>query len=216
MEGMILRGISGDEFKEKLEKIGLTSRQLATLSGIDHHCIESIMLGLEEASPVIHAILSLWSAAGAKARQKASVILASASPRGIAEEWRVISGASRYEVSDMGRVRRVSLGAGAMPGHILRPTEGVGGHLKVTVYCDDGNQWRTTVHHLVAITFIGLPPSPGLHVLHNDGKSWNCTATNLRWGTPLENARDRSWHFRYGRKPRDVRDACATYTLTEN
>lgn len=52
---------------------------------------------------------------------------------------------------------------------------------------------RSTVHRLVARTFLG-PRPPGMEVRHLDGDRANPALTNLAYGTPRENARDRIAH----------------------
>lgn len=53
------------------------------------------------------------------------------------------------------------------------------------------------VHRLVLLAFKGLPPKD--HVsCHNNGDKTNNKASNLRWGTDLENARDTAEHAKQG------------------
>lgn len=49
------------------------------------------------------------------------------------------------------------------------------------------------VHLLVLETFVG-PRPPGMVARHLDGNNLNNTLRNLRWGTPQQNAADRTTH----------------------
>jgi hypothetical protein len=50
-----------------------------------------------------------------------------------------------------------------------------------------------SVHRLVLSAFVGDCP-PGMVGCHNDGDKSNNRVSNLRWGTPKENARDMIAH----------------------
>ncbi|AXV72811.1 hypothetical protein CJO75_01120 [Ralstonia solanacearum] len=54
---------------------------------------------------------------------------------------------------------------------------------------------KTGIHRLVALTFLGPPPSRQHEVAHNDGNRANNIVTNLRWATHAENVADT---FRHG------------------
>lgn len=85
------------------------------------------------------------------------------------ETWRPIPGCRQYEVSKNGYVRHRSRGHALTAGALLKPTAQRYGHLSVTVYRDDGTPWRASVHRLVALAFIGPPPSPQHLVCHKNG-----------------------------------------------
>lgn len=77
-------------------------------------------------------------------------------------------------------------------GRPLTPQANVHGYLVVSIW--DGQTWRTrTVHSIVCETFHGLRPE-GLLALHNNGDQLDCRAENLRWGTSVDNAADRTAH----------------------
>lgn len=68
---------------------------------------------------------------------------------------------------------------------------------------------KTGIHRLVALSFLGPPPSPLHEVAHNDGDRNNNALTNLRWATHAENVADCIRHgtarvpaFRGQRHPR--------------
>lgn len=81
-----------------------------------------------------------------------------------------------------------------------------------------GGKRRTYVHILVAESFVGPKPFKGAVVRHKDGKSSNNAASNLEWGTHLENEMDKkkhgSWNSRYGGKlTNDQRKSIRTRAL---
>ena len=103
------------------------------------------------------------------------------------EEWRGVVGVEDiYQVSDMGRIRRIGAGRGARPGHTLSPTKGGtnGKYLKVIL----GRLWgRYYVHRMVAQAFHGDPPSSAHEVNHLNGDTHDNRACNLQWVTRSEN-----------------------------
>ena len=57
-----------------------------------------------------------------------------------------------------------------------------------TLYSTSSGPKRQRVHRLVALAFLGGPPSPERsHVNHKDGDKENNTVTNLEYVTPAEN-----------------------------
>jgi hypothetical protein len=104
------------------------------------------------------------------------------------EAWRPVLGYEGwYEVSDLGRVRRVRAGPATRPGRILRPHLGGVGYPQV---CLSRNNEHLTqsVHRLVALAFLPRE-SPNQRVNHIDGVKVHAAARNLEWVTDLENHR---------------------------
>lgn len=96
-----------------------------------------------------------------------------------------------YEISNLGRLRRIKPGHHTRPGLVLRvrqvghPRAGYPGvHLR-----HNGERQSKTIflHVLVAKAFLGPKPTPTHQVNHIDGNKWNSSATNLEWVTPSEN-----------------------------
>lgn len=58
----------------------------------------------------------------------------------------------------------------------------------------DGTSKLRKVAQLVLEAFVGERPSSKHHGYHNDGNKVNNTLSNLRWGTPSENASDKIAH----------------------
>lgn len=99
------------------------------------------------------------------------------------EEWRPVPGfEGRYEVSSHGRVWS------HIRHRLLKPQPRGWGHLYVTL---GGRGYG--VHQLVALAFIGPRPE-GQLVRHWDGNHLNNHATNLRYGTQLDNMDDQRRH----------------------
>lgn len=103
------------------------------------------------------------------------------------EVWRLVENFPDYEVSNFGRVRRVT-DAGIYPaGYILATTTLLKGYPSVELRNAEGFV-RHKVHRLVARAFLG-PPPVGSQVDHIDGNKRNSRDTNLEYVTPSENAR---------------------------
>jgi len=84
-----------------------------------------------------------------------------------------------YEVSDLGRIRRIETG------RILKGNSvGLGGHLQVTL-SKSGNEKNMFVHRLIASAFLGL--EGGLQVNHLDRNPLNNNLSNLECVTQREN-----------------------------
>lgn len=103
------------------------------------------------------------------------------------ERWRMIEGWPKYQISNLGRVRRLHYDSRCTPLRILKPNLVRPGYFQVTL-CDGSLQKCLKVHRLVAITFIGKPPS-GYQTNHKDGNKINNQVENLEWVTPGDNDR---------------------------
>ena len=109
----------------------------------------------------------------------------------MSEEWRVIEAFPDYAVSSAGRVRRIVKAKTASP-RIMKCTK-KGAYMGV-VLRSDGRSVGQYIHRLVALAFLGDPPSPAMQVAHNDGDRFNNAVGNLRWATPLQNCADKKRH----------------------
>lgn len=128
--------------------------------------------------------------------------LAAAPMRATAERWLPVVGwEGCYSVSDQGRVRSedrvIQRRNGTMAfarGQVLKPFpySGTQGrrYLCVELARDGGTETRRPVHLLVLEAFVG-PRPPGTLGCHWDDNRDNNTLANLRWDSPLANARDR-------------------------
>lgn len=100
------------------------------------------------------------------------------------ERWRAVPGfEGRYEASDRGQVRNTRTG------YVLKQYIGAQGYYRVGV----GHSRAT--HVLVLRAFAGPRPE-GMYSRHLDGNPLNNHLSNLKWGTPTENAADRTAHGR--------------------
>ena len=112
------------------------------------------------------------------------------------EEWRDIVGYEEYyQVSNIGRIRRIKQYRNTYFGKILKPSlkkKGRGYYKYVTL--SKNNVVKIfAVHRIEALAFLGPCPS-GMECRHLDGNSSNNIITNLRWGTRSENAQDSIRH----------------------
>lgn len=107
------------------------------------------------------------------------------------EEWRPIPGfESCYRVSSFGRVESIRR-TGARGGLIAVAVANTG-YPTVSLFQDCKHVMRP-VHVLIAAAFLG-PRPPGMQVRHLDGDKLHCSVSNLAYGTPSENMRDRLRH----------------------
>lgn len=128
------------------------------------------------------------------------------------ETWLPIRGfETMYSVSHLGRVRserRLRKGkAGSptlVPEKILRSVKNRDGHLRVAL-CDGATKRTVFVHALVLEAHVALRPE-GMQACHNNGDPSDNRVSNLRWGTPESNQRDRIAH---GTSCRGSGNACA-------
>lgn len=111
----------------------------------------------------------------------------------MSEEWRTILGWHDYEVSDLGRVRRLTSRTCAKAGAILRQCWRGGrakskGYLAVDLSCPGMQKKTASVHVLVAEAFLGSRPE-GYFPNHIDGNRANNLACNLEWITQSANVK---------------------------
>lgn len=115
----------------------------------------------------------------------------------VKEIWRTIPGYEKYQVSNLGQIRRKSGGiTNAKTKHILAPGY-LTGYPRVTLRVGNRSV-GFNAHVAVALAFKGPRPSPNHEVAHWDGDRRNCCAKNLRWATHAENGQDMRRHGRAG------------------
>jgi hypothetical protein len=104
-----------------------------------------------------------------------------------AERWKTIEEYPWYEVSNLGRVCRISTG------RILKPGRNSAGYYTVYLYNESGKGHSKTVHRLVGLAFI---PNPGnrAQVNHRFGDKSDNRASMLEWNTQQEN-QDHAWRI---------------------
>lgn len=119
-------------------------------------------------------------------------------------EWREVAGCPGYWVSSDGRVR-------GRAGRLMKATPNEDGYPRVTMCLPGGGKRSRAVHVLVCEAFHGPRPL-GHHAAHRDGTRTNSRADNLRWATPVENARDR---FIHGTQPRGEQNHSSKLTADQ-
>ena len=113
------------------------------------------------------------------------------------ERWLPVTGFEGvYEVSNLGRVRSldrdvVYVSGGTRPwrGQILKPSLTSNGYPAIEL-CRNGTGKTTSVHSIVAASFLG-PRPPDKQVAHRDGDKENPKLSNLRYATCTENQADK-------------------------
>lgn len=110
-----------------------------------------------------------------------------------AESWRTVVGASRYMVSDLGRIKSVRTERGTILKAQLNKRTG---YLQHTLLLDTGKYGAKPVHRLVGEVFLGPRPAE-LATRHLNGNPHDNRAENLRYGTYSENMRDQVRHGRH-------------------
>lgn len=101
-----------------------------------------------------------------------------------------------YEVSTLGRVKRIKPGPNTKVGKILTPRLDTQGRPTVCLYNTELHKWRKEwrVHQLVARAFIDAHPADGLEVCHGNGDKTDNRVENLRWDTSSANKQDAIKH----------------------
>ena len=102
------------------------------------------------------------------------------------EIWKTIEDFEAYSVSNMGRIKRVLPGPGAVVGRVLKPSHSFG-YLRVCLI-KGGRKLYRYVHVLVAKTF--LPNPKGLPEVNHLGPKTDCRSHRLSWISTKDHALD--------------------------
>ena len=100
------------------------------------------------------------------------------------ERWLPAVDWPAYQVSDRGRVRRISGGQGAVVGRFLTVTNGLVQLMK------EGRCWNVSVAGLILCAFVGHYPKGRPLARHLNDDRANNHLTNLAWGSYWENKQD--------------------------
>ena len=109
----------------------------------------------------------------------------------------------KYEVSDEGQIRNRATGRMLT----ARPWNG---YLKISLGGHKGRMYY--VHRLVAMSFIGQPPTPRHEVNHKNGIRDDCRVANLEWVTRSENNKH---SYKYLNRARQQGERCGRAILTD-
>jgi hypothetical protein len=105
------------------------------------------------------------------------------------EEWRAVPGFEGwYQVSSLGRLRRLACGPNTYVGRFLAENVGSAGY-RLAHLQRPGRWMQTGVHRLVAFAFLPTAGPGQVQVNHIDGERTNNMVHNLEWVTPSENRR---------------------------
>ena len=104
------------------------------------------------------------------------------------ETWKDIKGYEGcYQVSDLGRVksleRMIQTGSNTYRRRERILSQGGNRTYLKVILCDNQDRKDYTVHRLVALSFLGNPPTKQHQVNHIDGNKLNNHVTNLEWVT---------------------------------
>lgn len=108
------------------------------------------------------------------------------------EIWKDIPGfEGLYQASNLGRIKSLerwyqSANLLKMPENIKKQKPNVGGYWYLHL-CKNGKKWATSVHKLIALTFIGPKPYEKATVNHIDSNKLNNRAENLEYCSIKEN-----------------------------
>lgn len=115
------------------------------------------------------------------------------------ETWKpVVDYQEIYEVSTLGRVKRVGHGQGTSSGRILKQSMSPGGYVSYMLY-RDGKPKRVLGHRVVALAHIENPDGLPL-VRHLNSVKVDNRVENLAWGTHSQNANDAAAAGNMGRQ----------------
>ena len=104
----------------------------------------------------------------------------------MSERWRpIVNYEGWYEISDIGRTKRVMKANNTFVGRILTPRH-TRGYLTIVLH-KDGVRGTYLIHRLVIAAFVGPCPD-GKQVHHKDANKWNNCIENLEYVTSSENA----------------------------
>lgn len=91
------------------------------------------------------------------------------------EFWRKIPGFPNYSISNIGRVRD------DYQNRLVAVSRQQDGHLKISMWSEDGCRYTRSVALMVAEAFVECPDELSDHVILLDGKFNNVAATNMAW-----------------------------------
>jgi hypothetical protein len=104
------------------------------------------------------------------------------------EIWKSVDGyEGLYEVSNLGRIKRIASARGTKTGYIFAPSVDTKGYLRTRLTDKNGKAKTVKVHRIVAIAFHPNPENLP-QVNHKDTDKQNNKSSNLEWCTNIKNA----------------------------
>jgi hypothetical protein len=108
------------------------------------------------------------------------------------EIWKTVQACKAYEVSSLGRIRRILPGKRTKVGNIIRSEANTKYRTATLVF--EGIRHYVQIHVLVCETFHGQKPSPNHQAAHLNGDKHDNRAENLCWATVAENHAHKNLH----------------------
>jgi len=109
--------------------------------------------------------------------------------------WREVPDYPAYAVNEYGDVIRLLSGHCRVAGQEVAGSITAQGYRTYRLMLPSGKKGLPVfAHRLVALAFLGPPPSPNHEIAHWDGNRLNNHVDNLRWSTRKENAADTIRH----------------------
>jgi hypothetical protein len=106
------------------------------------------------------------------------------------EQWKPVSYAPGYEISNVGNVRSSKRGTP----RLLKPgVAGTNGEYGQVALMIDGKRSNRLVHRLVLEAFVGPCPE-GMEARHINGDASDNRVENLEWSTHMDNMQDKVAH----------------------
>lgn len=128
------------------------------------------------------------------------------------EEWRDIPGYEGiYQVSDLGRVKRITKHRRYAANRLLKPIAHNMGYVEVILCCGT-EQKRYYIHRLILATFIGECPS-GMQVNHKNGIKTDNRLENLEYVTRSQNIKH---SYDVLKRQRPIGESAINARLTES
>lgn len=130
--------------------------------------------------------------------------------------WRIIPSFPDYEVSSLGKVRRLTPRKDGKPNLLLTPQGQKRGQYTTWIVglfpqgTKPGYCVRRTISRLVCEAFHGAPPSIEHHAAHRDGNPGNNAQENIYWAMPKENIYDQMRHGTFATRESGRKKGCCT------
>ena len=116
------------------------------------------------------------------------------------ETWKLIPDWPEYEVSSLGNVKRIVPAQGAKVGRILRPSIYPKTGYKYVMLQHRKHGKHMLIHRLVALAFLGKPPTQKHECNHINGIKLDNHFQNLEWVTHAQNGQH-SYRMGMTKKP---------------